>query len=79
MRGRNDTKRGEGMKNIFGFIMLIIGMLGAIANSVYSMYLRLANPDMTEIRLLYEYPEVLFYMIVAGVAMFVGWMLAEKK
>ena len=67
------------MKNIIGFIMLIIGMLGAIANVVYSTYLRFANPDMTEIRLLYEYPEVLFYMIIAGVVMFVGWKLAEKK
>ncbi|MBR5518632.1 MAG: hypothetical protein IKV86_06355 [Clostridia bacterium] len=67
------------MKNIIGFIMLIIGMIGAIANGVYSMYLRFANPDMTETRLLYEYPEVLFYMIIAGVVMFVGRKLAENK
>ena len=67
------------MKNVIGFIMLVIGMLGAIANGVYSMYLRFANPDMTEIRLLYEYPEVLFYMIIAGIVTFVGWKLAESK
>ena len=67
------------MKVIIGFIMLVIGMLGAIADGVYSMYLRFANTDMTETRLLCEYPEVLFYMIIVGVVMFVGWKLAEKK
>ena len=59
--------------------MFVIGIFGAIANGVYSMYLRFANPDMTETRLLYEYPEVLFYVIIAGVLMFAGWMLADKK
>jgi hypothetical protein len=67
------------MKVIIGFIMIVIGGLGGVATGVYSVYLRFSNPDMTSTRLLIEYPEVLFYSILAGLVLYIGYKIGTSK
>ena len=67
------------MKVIIGFIMIVIGFLGAFASGIYSMYLKFSNPDMTSTRLLIEYPQPLIYSIVAGVIFYIGYKIATNK
>jgi hypothetical protein len=67
------------MRVIIGFIMIVIGGLGGFATGVYSVYLRFSNPDMTSTRILIEYPEVLFYSILAGLVLYIGYKIGTSK
>jgi hypothetical protein len=67
------------MKVVIGFIMIVIGGLGGFATGVYSVYLRFSNPDMTSTRILIEYPEVLFYSILAGLVLYIGYKIGTSK
>lgn len=67
------------MRVIIGFIMIVIGGLGGFASGIYSVYLRFSNPDMTSTRILIEYPEVLFYSILAGLVLYIGYKIGTSK
>ena len=67
------------MRVIIGFIMIVIGGLGGFASGIYSVYLRFSNPDMTSTRLLIEYPELIFYSILAGLVLYIGYKIGTSK
>lgn len=67
------------MKKIIGFIMVVFGFLGGFVSGIYSIYLRFSNPDMTSTRLLIEYPELIFYLIIAGIILYIGYKLVDSE
>ena len=67
------------MKVIIGFIMIVIGFLGGFASGIYSIYLRFSNPDMTSTRIIIEHPELVFYSILAGLVLYIGYKIGTSK
>lgn len=64
------------MKKVYreeiGLALVLIGIVGAIACGIWGLVLNSANPDMTQMRLLIEYPEPSIGIFVSGIVGFVG-------
>lgn len=60
------------MKNIISLICMFGGLIISIICIVWSIALHVQNPDMTDWRFMFEYPEVIFTAIGAYIMMAVG-------
>ena len=67
------------MKVVIGRIMIVIGGFGGFATGIYSVYLRFSNPDMTSTRIIIEHPELVFYSILAGLVLYIGYKIGTSK
>ena len=64
-------------KEEIGLALLLIGIVGTIACGIWGFALNIANPDMTQMRLLIEYPEPSIGIFVSGIVGFVGSKLLK--
>lgn len=60
------------MKNTTKAIMMIVGLVGLLVCAIWATVLHFQNPDMTELRLFLEFPQVTIIGIVCAVIGFVG-------
>lgn len=60
------------MKNTIKAIMMIVGFVGLLICCIWSIVLHFQNPDMTELRLFLEFPQVTIIGVFCAVIGFVG-------
>lgn len=59
-------------KNIIGLVLLCIGLLGMLGCVIAWWALRFQNPDITELRVLMEFPEPSVYGVVFFILAIIG-------
>jgi hypothetical protein len=60
------------MKKTIKPIMMIVGFVGLLICCIWSIVLRFQNPDMTELRLFLDFPQVTIIGVICAVVGFVG-------
>jgi uncharacterized membrane protein len=60
------------MKKTIKTIMMIVGFFGLLICGICAIVLRFQNPDMTELRLFLEFPQVTIIGVICAVIGFVG-------
>lgn len=60
------------MKKTIKTIMMIVGFVGLLICGVWATVLHFQNPDMTELRLFLEFPQVTIIGVICAVIGFVG-------
>lgn len=60
------------MKKTIKAIMMIVGFIGLLVCGIWATVLHFQNPDMTELRLLLEFPQVTIIGVICAVIGFVG-------
>lgn len=60
------------MKKTIKTIMMIVGFIGLLICGIWAMILRVQNPDMTEMRLFFEFPQVTIIAVICAVMGIVG-------
>ena len=60
------------MKKKIKAIMMIVGFVGLLVCGIWATVLHFQNPDMTELRLFLEFPQVTIIGVVCAVIGFVG-------
>lgn len=60
------------MKKTIKAIMMILGFVGLLICSIWATVLHFQNPDMTELRLFLEFPQVTIIGVICAVIGFVG-------
>lgn len=60
------------MKKTIKAIMMIFGFVGLLICAILAIVLHFKNPDMTELRLFLEFPQVTIIGVVCAVIEFVG-------
>ncbi len=60
------------MKKTIKTIMMIVGFVGLLICGIWATVLHFQNPDMTELRLFLEFPQVTIIGVICAVVGFVG-------
>ena len=60
------------MKKTIKAIMTIVGFMGLLICGIWATILHFQNPDMTELRLFLEFPQVTIIGVVCAIIEFVG-------
>ncbi len=60
------------MKKTIKAIMMIVGFVGLLICGIWATVLHFQNPDMTEMRLLLEFPEITIIALVCGIVGIIG-------
>jgi hypothetical protein len=60
------------MKKTIKAVMMIVGFFGLLICGIWATVLHFQNPDMTELRLFLEFPQVTIIGVICAVVGFVG-------
>ena len=60
------------MKKTIKAIMMIVGIMGLLICGIWATVLHFQNPDMTELRLFLEFPQVTIIGVACAIIEFVG-------
>ncbi len=60
------------MKKKIKAIMMIVGFVGLLICGIWAIVLHFQNPDMTELRLFLEFPQVTIIGVICTIVGFVG-------
>ena len=60
------------MKETIKTIMMIVGFVGLLICGIWATVLHFQNPDMTELRLFLEFPQVTIIGVICAIIGFVG-------
>ena len=60
------------MRKTIKALVMIVGFIGLLICGIWATVLHFLNPDMTELRLFLEFPQVTIIGVVCAIIVFVG-------